>query len=156
VAGHARNRRPDRLDRRQRDALEALALGRTSDEAGKDAGVDGATVRRWAREHPAFRAALDEIDKEAVRAASRLATALGRRALTELWRVWDDKRATVPDRIRASHAVLTHLVRLRGALQLDELAERLDALEALRPAPPSDPAFGPPPPLAPPPEEDAE
>lgn len=109
--------------RRTKAAL-ALASGATTDEAGQTAGVTGRTVRRW-REEPAFRAEVAQLRREMLDDVLGQLGGAAVEAVKALRAALADKSPGV--RVRAAGLILTSLLTVREAVDVEE---RLAALEA--------------------------
>jgi len=113
------------LTSRQQRALVALLEEPTREDAAKRAGVNPATLYRWLRE-PAFREALAEARRDAFSQATTAIAAAASRVAAILIAVAEDEQAAVGARVSACRAILEHA---RQAIEMDDLSERLDALE---------------------------
>jgi transposase len=113
------------LDAKDAVFLAALASGATQVEAANRAGMSESTARRRLKD-PRFRAELERLRSETIRAVSDELLAVGRRAVSTLGELQD---ASVPagTRLGAARAVLDLLVRYQQTAEFDE---RLRSLEA--------------------------
>jgi hypothetical protein len=117
---------PEGLTRKQGDALEALLQGQTAARAAAAAGVNERTLRRWTKE-PAFRAALLEARREAFGQAIGLTQRYASVAAATLVKVMNDASASASAKVTAAVAVLKFG---REGIELDDLAQRVEALES--------------------------
>lgn len=114
------------LTGKQRQLVQGLLVHGEVTAACKAAGVSRTTAYRWMGQ-PAFTAALRVADREVLTATSRRLARLGVKAVEVLEETLDDPEAPAAVRVRAADAVLTKLLQIRDAVDLDE---RLTALEA--------------------------
>lgn len=109
-------------------AVNALAAGKSAEQAALDAGCSARTVRRWREDH-AFRQQVNERRTELLDAAlGQLAEAAPEAVQTlrkALSAPANQARATGA-RVAAARAILSMLIPLKEALDLDE---RIAALE---------------------------
>lgn len=115
----------DGLTDKQREAVEALALGQSTAQAAAAAKVSPRTVRRWGRD-PQFHSALLELRREAVGQAMTLMQRYAPAAVGTLLRVMNDAAAPAGSKVTAATAVI------KGAyegVELADLAMRVHALE---------------------------
>jgi hypothetical protein len=117
---------PEGLTPRQGDALEALLQGQTAARAAAAAGVNERTLRRWTRE-PVFRAALLEARREAFGQAIGLTQRYASVAVATLVKIMNDASASASAKVTAAVAVLKFG---REGIELDDLAQRVEALES--------------------------
>lgn len=115
----------DGLSPKQAQALEALLQGLPTARAAAAAGVNERTLRRWVRE-PAFRSALLEARREAFAQAVGLTQRYAPVAVSTLLKVMNDSTAPASAKVTAAAVVLKFG---REGIELDDLAERVDALE---------------------------
>lgn len=114
------------LSTRQRNAVAFICANPRArqPEIAAAVGVSDRTLRSWQLQ-PHYVAALDEATQASAAAARGMARRLHNRVIEELAALaFDDPAATV--RLRACCALLDHL----HQHDLDEIAARLDALEA--------------------------
>lgn len=109
--------------RRTKAAL-ALAHGSTTDEAGQIVGVTGRTVRRW-REEPAFRSEVAQLRRQMLDDVLGQLGGAAVEAVKTLRAALDEESPGV--RVRAATVILTSLITVREAVDVEE---RLAALEA--------------------------
>ncbi|MGW1801916.1 hypothetical protein ACWCQN_39910 [Streptomyces sp. NPDC001984] len=105
-------------------ALLALARGATSEEAAREAGVSGRTVRRW-MEDPDFQTDVRDTRTELLQHAVGQLAAGAVEAVTTLREALKD--ADGRNRVQAARTLLDAVLSLRESLDLEE---RLAALEA--------------------------
>lgn len=118
----------DGLTARQRAAVRALVTCRTVAEAEIAAAVSPSTLLRW-RKQPAFRAAVREAERELYREGLRRLLADQERNLEEIADIRDYSfRDEV--RLRAAVALESALVRRFEGLTVEEIEDRIAALEA--------------------------
>lgn len=113
------------LPAKQAQALAILASGGTVSAAGRAAGVDERTVRRWLTA-PSFRQLLVEAESETIRACSRRLGGLTDKALMILEGILDDPQAGPGPRLRAASVILDTALRWREQVSF---ADRIAALE---------------------------
>ena len=123
VSGHLRPRYA--ADARRRRAVELLVRGLSQEEAAEALEVTARTVRRYLAE-PTFRVALAEAQDEALGRVARRMTAGASEMLDVLESVACDGGMPPTVRVRAA---LGWLAQLWRAKELQELAERVRALE---------------------------
>jgi hypothetical protein len=111
------------LDQKARAAV-CLARGYTTDQAGKEAGVSGRTVRRW-RDDPAFEAEVAAARRAILAEAVAALGAAARDAVAALHAALADESVTV--RVRAASVLLSALPSIS---EHAELEARIAALEA--------------------------
>lgn len=104
--------------------IVALARGATSEEAAREAGVSGRTVRRW-MEDPDFLADVRDTRTELLQHAVGQLAAGAVEAVTTLREALRD--ADGRNRVQAARVLLDATLALRESLDLEE---RLAALEA--------------------------
>lgn len=116
-----------RLTAKQRAAVQALATSRTVGEAMRACGVPESTLNRW-RKKPEFAAALREAERELWRDGLRLLLAdqaLNLASMMQLRQSGDSD----PVRLKAAAHLESALQRRFTGLTLEELEERIAALE---------------------------
>ena len=118
------------LTAKQRAAVRALVTSRTIGEAEETCGVPPSTLLRW-RKQPAFRAAVREAERELYRDGLRQLLADQQKNLQQIVKLRDegDKDAV---RLRAASTLETALVKRFEGLTLEEIEERIAALEAMQ------------------------
>ena len=118
----------DGLTTKQRKAVQSLVTSRTIGEAEETCGVSSSTLLRW-RKQPAFRAAVREAERELYRDGLRQLLADQQKNLQQIVKLRDegDKDAV---RLRAASTLETALVKRFEGLTLEEIEERIAALEA--------------------------
>jgi hypothetical protein len=121
----------DGLTGRQGRAVEALLREPTATRAAVAAGVSERTIRRWGRE-PAFRDALLRARRDAFGQAVGLTQRYAPVAVATLVRVMQDPAAGASAKVAAAGVLLRFG---REGVELDDLAARLDRLEAKAAAP---------------------
>jgi hypothetical protein len=114
-----------KLKPRQRRALEVLLKTGNVTMAAEAAHVARWTVHRWLHE-ATFAASLAEAESEALAELSRRLIGLGDKAGDTLEAAMNDELAPRSTRLRAADVTLSHLLRLR---ELVTLEERVAALE---------------------------
>jgi hypothetical protein len=117
----------DRLTTNQRKALRALLSHRTVKSAADACGLAERTMYHYLSQDHFRRALRDEQDRLTSATVAALTGGAGR-ALDTLARVMDDPDATAAARVRAA---VSWLRAWRDALELDDLAQRVAALESL-------------------------
>jgi hypothetical protein len=114
----------DGLEKRTAAVL-ALAVGKTTDDAGKAAGVSGRTLRRWLAEDPGFAAEVRQRRDQLLDEVVGALTSASVRAVETLVAALEEDNPQY--RIRAAVALLSALPNMRiEATVADEMA----ALEA--------------------------
>jgi len=121
------NDRAPLLGKRLR-AVELLAQGLSTSEVAEKLGVSDRTVRRWLHD-PQIRAALDEVSREALDRIKRRLFALGHHACEALREVLRSPDAPPAAKVSSARAVLEYLVKLETLSRLQDLEERVRALE---------------------------
>lgn len=114
------------LTARQEKAIVALLAEPTIARAATAAGVGERTLHKWIRQPDfgaAYRRARREAFAQAIAGAHRLAAA----AVQTLARIMLDTAAPYPSRVAAASALLRFS---REAIELDDIAGRVEALEA--------------------------
>jgi hypothetical protein len=142
----------DQLHAKQQDAVVELLNQPTVRKAAEAVGVNEKTVHRWLRD-PTFSAAYREARRLAFRQAMSLTQRYAPIAIQTLAKVMTDEKAPAGSRVSAAEAILRFS---RDSIELDDLEERVAALEAAKGVlglPPTPPAA--PPPLPPGPEPSA-
>ncbi len=112
--------------RQRRFVQELISQGGDVARAAGAAGVSRPTAYRWLT-LDAVTAALCDIDREAIRSASRLLARLGAKASRELEKIIDDPTTTTATRLRAIDIALNQMTRVA---ELIDQNDRLTALEA--------------------------
>lgn len=105
-------------------AIVALARGATSEEAARESGVSGRTVRRW-MEDPDFQIEVRDTRTEMLSAAVGQLAAGAAEAIATLRDALDDEDGRT--RVQAARVLLDACLSLRESLDLEQ---RLAALEA--------------------------
>lgn len=118
--------RNDGLTMKQERAIAALLAQPTIEKAADEAGVSRQTLHRWLGE-PAFNEAFRKARREAFTHAVSMAQKYAPAMLNTLASIALDKAATQSARVAASKAVLDYG---RESLELDDMARRLERLEA--------------------------
>ena len=124
--------KPGTLTPRQRTFIEALLVQGEVMAAANQASVPRSTAYRWFQQ-PTFASALREAEREALMATARRMSRLGVKAVKVLDDVLDDADVPVAVRVRAAEAVLTKLLTLREAVDLEDRLSRVEALLEERP-----------------------
>jgi len=115
----------DQLTPRQERVVAMLIAEPTVILACEKSGVPERTVRRWLT-LPAFKAAYNLARRQTFTHAMSMATRYAPAALNTLAKIASDSSAPHAARVTASTAMLKFS---RESIELDNLAERLDALE---------------------------
>ncbi|MCD6154166.1 MAG: helix-turn-helix domain-containing protein [Candidatus Verstraetearchaeota archaeon] len=110
-------------------AVELLAQGLPTSEVAVRVGVSESTIRRWAR-RPEVVSALRELQKEALQGIARRLRALAQHATEALGHVLKSEDTPPAVRVSSARAVLDFVLRLEELSRLEELEERIKALEA--------------------------
>lgn len=114
------------LTARQRHFVQALVShGGDIPRASAEVGINRATGYRW-MDLGEVTKALADVDREAIRAASRRLARLGAKAVQELEKIIDDPKISAATRLRALDAALNHMLRVA---ELVDHGERLTALQ---------------------------
>lgn len=113
----------EKLNTKQRRAVDALLLTGAVGEAALAVGVNRGTLSRWLRE-PVFRQALREAEGGALAELQRRLVALGGSAADALGAALD--HAEVRVRLRAADVTLARLLQLRELVDFDERLARLE------------------------------
>ncbi|MBL8999719.1 MAG: hypothetical protein JNK25_01120 [Phycisphaerae bacterium] len=113
------------LTPRQERVIAVLIAEPTVILACEKSGVPERTVRRWLTQ-PAFKAAYNLARRQTFTHAMSMATRYAPAALNTLAKIASDSAAPHAARVSASTAMLKFS---RESIELDSLAERLDALE---------------------------
>jgi hypothetical protein len=127
------------LDARELALVEGIATGQTIREASTAAGVPYTTARRW-RRRPEIQAAIRERAREAVEAGT---LSLGQGASTAaktLRQIASGEATAEGPRVTACRAILEIGLRV---LEVDELTDRVERLEAQLSNQPGAPGFTP-------------
>jgi hypothetical protein len=109
----------------QRRFLAALLVSRTVSEAIRRANVSERSAWRWMKDE-AFRAALEEAEGQTLEDVMRRLIGMQEQALNALQAILGDPQARHGDKLRAIDMALSHFLRLREAITLEE---RLNELE---------------------------
>ena len=110
---------------KQRRFLETLIMGVSVAQACRLTGTAERTAYRWLQDD-AFKKALAEAEGELMTAAMRRLLAMQDKAITQLADVLNDRTARNSEKIKAVELALSHVLRVRTAVSLEE---RLAALE---------------------------
>ncbi|WP_328933256.1 MULTISPECIES: hypothetical protein [unclassified Streptomyces] len=110
---------------RRDEAVLLLARGFSSDEAGRQIGVNGSTVRRW-RADLEFELQIQETRRAALGEAVAALEAAAREAVDVLTRTMKDPEVPATVRVRAALGILSALP---GFATHAELEQRIAALE---------------------------
>ena len=113
------------LSPKQEEAISALLEHPTQARAAQAVGISEKTLRRWL-DRPAFAAAYRRARREAFGQALGLVQRCAPMAVNALAKIVTDPAAPVPSRVAAASALLRFG---REALELDDLAVRVEALE---------------------------
>ncbi|MGD9600160.1 MAG: hypothetical protein AB7P94_17985 [Steroidobacteraceae bacterium] len=114
------------LTRDQERAVTALMTEPTVAKAAVAAGVGERSIYRWLRDDATFMAAYRGARRDAFGAAAGVAQRLAPNALVVLAKIMNDTGANTSARVAAAAQVLKFG---RDALELDDLAARVEALE---------------------------
>lgn len=115
------------LTKGQEDALIALITEPSVSAAAAKANIGERTVHRWLREDEAFLAEYRRVRREAFTQAVGLTQRSSTAAVATLLRIMHDPKATWSSRVSAA----THVLKFaREGIELDDLAARVEALEA--------------------------
>jgi hypothetical protein len=114
-----------RIESRHRKAIAALVRGLSTSGAAAEVGVSAMTVVRWRRD-PDFQAAYKDAIRRVFGDGIDRLQAVTRKAVRTLQECLGAAKAS--DRIKAADRLLAHGLR---AAELKDLAERVEALEAL-------------------------
>jgi len=118
----------DALTPKQRLFVQALiSHGGDVSRAADAVGVGRSTAFRWVALE-AVTQALCDLDREAIRTASRRLAQLGAKAVVELEKIIDDPKTTTATKVRALDIALARM------LQVAELVDQNDRLTALEAA----------------------
>jgi hypothetical protein len=120
----------DGLTSQQAKALAALLQEPTVARAAEVAGVAERTLRRWLNE-PTFRDAVFRARREAFGQAIWLTQRYAAVAVATLVKIMNDAAAPPPSKVSAAATLLKFG---REGMELDDLAERVEALERARKA----------------------
>lgn len=114
-----------KFGRKQEEAIAALLVHRSIEEAAKASGVGYKTLLRWL-EVPQFKQRYLEARRKAVQQAiARLQQATGAASLTVL-KLMSDPNVPAAVRLRAAEAVFVHAIK---GVEIEEIEARLAALE---------------------------
>ena len=116
------------LTGRRLRALELLAEGLSTTEVAARLGVNPRTVRKW-RADPAFAEALEEATKETLRRTRQRLAALAHHACEALREVLRSPDAPPAAKVSSARAVLEYLAKFEALSRLQDLEERVRALE---------------------------
>ena len=120
----------DGLDPKQEEAITALLAEPTVAKAAIACGVGERTIHRWLDE-PAFSRAYRNARRQAFSHAVSLTQRYAPLAIQTLAKIMADPEAPFPSRVSAATALLKVG---RESLELDDLAVRIEALEAAQKA----------------------
>ena len=124
-AGNTNHQAPNGLTPKQEQAIIELLAQPSVRKAAEVAGVGERTLYRWLEE-PAFAAAYKKTRREAFKQAMGLTQRYAPVAVSTLAQITTDKTAPHSARVSAAQALLKFS---RESLELDDLAERISALE---------------------------
>lgn len=128
-AGEARAAYLDGLSPNQEAALLALLTEPTVLKAAERSGVGARTIYKWLERDPRFAAAYRSARREAFVHAMTITQRYAPMAIQALARIMVDPAAPASARVSAATAVLNFA---RQSIEIDDLAERVRALEAAR------------------------
>ncbi|GMV70184.1 MAG: hypothetical protein DYG93_07740 [Leptolyngbya sp. PLA2] len=111
---------------RQEKAIAALINETTVARAARTSGIGLRTLHRWLVHDPAFRAAYRSARREAFGQAVALTQRYAPLAVTTLAQILSDPSAPHTARVSAAAAILRFG---RDGIELDDLADRVEALE---------------------------
>lgn len=114
------------LTPKQNAAIVALLSQKTMKAAARSAGVNEVTLWRWLQE-PEFQAAYTKARRETVKQAIARLQQSAAQAVDTLKEVMTSKKALDFARVSAAKAILDYSLK---AVELEDLAERIDALES--------------------------
>ena len=117
---------PDNLSPKQEKAIAALLTEPTVERAAHAAGVGERTLYEWL-DQPAFKAEYRRCRREAFSQAIALTQRYAPLAVQTLTKIMADPDSPAASRVQASNTLLKFG---RDALELDDLAVRLDGVEA--------------------------
>jgi len=117
--------RPDNLSPLQENAILALLAQTTVAKAAETCGVPERTLYNWMDE-PAFSTAYRKARRQAFRQAIALTNRYTPMAVNTLAKIFNDPAFPGAARVSAASAMLKFS---RESLELDDLAERIEALE---------------------------
>ncbi len=110
----------------QEAAAVALAGGATLEQAARRSGAGLTTIKTWITTEPGFKRRIRELRADLTdRILGKLATA-GTSAVNTLLYL-STKGKTQPIRLKASSEILSHLVKFRESVDLEELMQALEA-----------------------------
>lgn len=118
---------PNNLTPKQEAALLALLNEPTIKQAAATAGVGERTLHRWLDDDPAFIAAYRKARRQAFGQSIALTQRYSPMAVQVLAKIVNDPAAPTSARVSAAQALLKHG---RDAIELDDLAARVEQLEA--------------------------
>ena len=115
----------EELTPKQVQAVQALMTCPTITKAAKAAEVGERTLHTWLGE-PAFRAALNRAESQALDDAARHLVSLAEKALSVVADIMNNKKTSATVRLRAAGVILDQLLKL---YELRNLAQRVELLE---------------------------
>jgi DNA-binding MurR/RpiR family transcriptional regulator len=114
------------MERNKEKAIAALLVQPSIEGAAKSAGISEATLLRWLKDE-AFKTSYRDARREVVsQAVTQLQSACGK-AVKTLCDIAEDKDAPASSRVSAARAILDTSIK---AVELEDLAQRIEALEA--------------------------
>jgi len=119
-----------KLTPKQKQFAALVAAGIPPSQAAVQIGIAPRTGRKWAT-LPAVVAEIDAISGEITRSVKLKLRTLAEKALGALEKVLSDENAPAGARVNAAKSVLDLLFRLEEAKELQEIEERLTAMEAM-------------------------
>ena len=120
MAGHG-----EKLARKQEQAIAALLVHRTVEEAANAVGVSAKTLFRW-QQQPEFREAYRQARRDAYSQCTARLQHASSAAVSTLLKVLVDPNARDASKVRAADCVLS---RASKAIELEEIEARLVELE---------------------------
>ena len=117
---------PKPLKRKQEEAITVILAQPTLKQAAEHLGVNERTLRRWMKD-PTFSQAYREARRQGHAHVIAMAQRYAPAALNVLAKIATDNAKPAAARVTASVAVLKFT---RESIELDDLAQRLEALEA--------------------------
>lgn len=126
------------ISSRQEKAITALLAEPTIAKAAAACDVPERTLKSWLQQ-PAFAAAFRAARREAFSHAISMTQRYTPHAVQMLAKIMTDSSAPYPSRVTAASALLKFG---RESIELDDLAGRVEALEALQPADKANPSSG--------------
>jgi hypothetical protein len=121
-----KNQKSARAGRKTAQAVAALLVSHTIEEAAQTIAVPASTLRRW-RSKPAFAASLCRAQEEILQGVINELRRAGSAAAATLRQIAGDTKAPPAARVRASVAIINLLLK---AHQVEVIESRLVALEA--------------------------